>query len=170
MLRIAQMTIFNAYFKRDKNAYLNAEQQLLTAWAGQYELMERYAPHLLPILKTSTIPLPAQRQETVNEVDGRDGRQWTASIQAYLSWRAGDCWRPMRDRWHLERTYYLDAIRLLNELHSGDSYVLEKYRPAPALPLSPELPHKKPAAAAPHQIPLPLPGLAIQQQLPIWRI
>lgn len=166
-LRIAQVTIYRAYFKRDRNAFQNAERQLMAAWATQEETLAKYAPHHLPAFrgrKPSTIPLAAPA-ELVTVVDGRDGRQWTASIHAYLSWRAGDNWRPQRERWHPDRTYYLDASRLLNELNSGDPSHLEKYKTAP--PAQPELPPKKPAATAADQMPLPLPGLAIQQQLPI---
>jgi hypothetical protein len=169
-LRIAQVTIYRAYFKRDPNAFQNAERQLMEAWETQEEKLAKYAPHFLPAFrgsKPSTIPLAAPA-ETVSFVDGRDGRQWTASIHAYLSWRAGDRWRPQRDRWHPDKTYYLDASRLLNELDSGDPSRLEKYKPAPAPAFTPEeLPPKKPAASAAHQLLLPLPGLAIQQQLPI---
>ena len=47
-LRIAHVTIYRAYFKRDPNAFHNAERQLMEAWATQEELIEKYAPHFLP--------------------------------------------------------------------------------------------------------------------------
>jgi hypothetical protein len=50
------------------------------------------------------------------ERDRRSGAQWMRSVRAYLNFRAGDAWRRGTDRWASERWYYIDAIRLLNEI------------------------------------------------------
>jgi hypothetical protein len=49
-----------------------------------------------------------------SERDKRSGSQWRRSIEAYLTWRAGEAWRRSSDRNSSERWYYLDAVRLLN--------------------------------------------------------
>ena len=166
LLRMAQVTVYRAYFKRDPNAFQHAQEQLLKAWATQEELLAKFSPHQLPAFhgtKPSSVPL-AQPELTI--VDGRKGWQWLASIQGYLHWRSGAPWRPAQDRWHPDRIYYLDAIRLLNELESGDPYRIERYKPTPTADDS--LPPKKPSGSVADQIPLPLPDFSIHQQLPIW--
>jgi hypothetical protein len=48
------------------------------------------------------------------ERDRRTGRQWVASVKAYLSFCAGDSWRRSRDLRNPDSAPFVDAIRILN--------------------------------------------------------
>jgi hypothetical protein len=162
LLRIAALTVHRAYYTRDRNAFQNAHNQVMKEWAGQYEVLEQHAPQLLPQvyiqneaphLRHHLQPVAFQEpRQTVYQVDGRNGRQWLASIVAYLEWRSGSSWRPQTQRFHEDKQVYVRAIRLLNTLSSGNVEQIVEYK----LPLQPVLPPKKPAASVPaKQLALP---------------
>jgi hypothetical protein len=70
------------------------------------------------------------------EVDGRSGLQWLKSAIGYCEWRAGLDWRRSSQRNDPERWYYLDAVRLLNDLiqvapKDAPQFALPSFDPAP---------------------------------------
>lgn len=50
-------------------------------------------------------------------VDGRSGWQWIRSVEHYLSWRAGDGWRPVGHRFHPDRVYCSAALQTLKRAY-----------------------------------------------------
>lgn len=78
--------------------------------------------HLVPLQldlfpHVPQVRIEPRRPMTDEERDRRSAGQWLRSVRAYLEFRTGDSWRRLSDpeqRWHPDRIYYLDAIRVLN--------------------------------------------------------
>jgi hypothetical protein len=75
----------------------------------------------------------------------RTANQWHRAIMAYLDFRTGDAWRRLTDpeqRWDPERVYYLDAIRLMNDIRGFPEFLPA---PKPNRELNPKklVPHRR---------------------------
>lgn len=121
-LRVAGLIIEYAYYQRDAaNAYTRAVNKMLKA--HHHYVVLPAAPEqlkgvlLLPSFGAGdcvTLVPPPPRPPEVWWVDGRNGRQWVASIEGYLSWRAGKAWRRVSDRFDPRFADYDEAIYILN--------------------------------------------------------
>lgn len=127
---IAWLTAYLACLKLDPSPFATAAAKIQEKYRGQIEASGSFLP---PSGVEDWRP-----SEEVGEVDGRKAWQWFASIRSYLSWRAGDDWRPLGDRYHPDRWPYVQAINCLNQaFHSLP-------QSEAALPCSRSLPPKKP--------------------------
>src|SRR5712691_8811364 len=99
-------------------------------WKEHQELERRFAAELQQCAQLAQDPALF-----ISPVDGRTGDQWTASVLAYLAWRAGESWRYWREL-HCSPNVYAQAAHLVrNAQHS--------IHPVNASPVS-GLPPKKP--------------------------
>lgn len=80
------------------------------------------------------------------EVDGRKAHQWIASVQAYLEWRAGDSWRPVSQRFHPEREYYVCGYRTLMQAWLGPEPAAKRLPQPIPFPAKPAYKPKRRAA------------------------
>lgn len=59
------------------------------------------------------------------ERDARSGMEWIDSVKSYLNFRMGRDWRRLNrvgQRYNETRWYYLDGLRLLNQLRDEPSH------------------------------------------------
>lgn len=102
---LAWRLVYFAKFKRSTDPLRDAVHTM--------ELpIEDYLPRSVP-LEWIAPPPPDSNVEstTIWVIDGKNGRQWVASVVMYLEWRSGACWRP---RFSAEREIYERAVYEVN--------------------------------------------------------
>ena len=104
-LRLAWWTVWFAFYQ---NSPTPADSALRKVLGPRYQTYIQ-THNTLPAVFTGSNP------DELDDVDGRNGRQWMRSVLAYLDWRSGDSWRPMADRNHPERRAYTDASLTLRQ-------------------------------------------------------
>jgi hypothetical protein len=120
---LAQLTVSNAFFGKDPDPFTSAAQAL------DVNCEPEPRPNMFAIMAELMKPRP---EPPLWVVDGRNGRQWSDSVLAYLQYRSGQAWRPSSHRFHPEYEIYVRAMYEVNYAMNGPGQPLRK--PAAALP------------------------------------
>jgi hypothetical protein len=103
-LRLAWWTVWFAAYQDSPNPYDAALRKVLGPRYKTYKETHNTLPAVYAGAPTENV-----------EVDGRNGSQWMRSVLAYLDWRSGDAWRPVRDRNVPARRTYTDASLIMRQ-------------------------------------------------------
>lgn len=124
---LAWLTVSNAFYGSNPDPFAAAELQIPIPCPQP----ETFHSNVIQMQQ----PIPPPAAPAVWVVDGRNGRQWTKSVIAYLEFRSGQAWRPSSHRFNPEYEIYARALYEMNSAFNS----LEKpkpYKPHSAIALA----------------------------------